>query len=685
GVAPALGRTFNAEEETEGKNHVAIISDRLWKRQFGGVPGITGRAITINGQAFTVAGIMAPEFEWPMTADVWTPLALTPENRKDRSNHWLSVLGRIKPTLNIAEAKSEMGVVAGRLAAEYPQTNSGRVVNLEVLPGDLSSELSRAFLFVLMGAVAFVLLIACANVANLQLARAAGRQKEIAIRTALGASRWRIARQVTCESVLLSLLGAVPSVVLAIWGIALIKSAIPPEQAKWVPGLSHMRLDASSLLFAIAIAVGAGIISGLAPAIQAARSNQITALKEGGRGSAAGASGRLRSVFVVAEVALALVLTVGTGLMVKGFQRMAASERQGFDSNDLLIFRVTLPESRYPKGVKRADFYRQLVDRIEAVDGVKSAAATDDLPASGNWSERALGIEGVPDPLPSDPRICDYESSTPHYFDTLHIQLVSGREFGLQDDQDSQPVAIISRGLAEHYWPGQSPIGRRIRVGQPDATNPWRTIVGVVGDVKQFLFDAAPRETAYVPHAQAPDSDKSVVVRSSSGNPMNLVPPIRAAVTSVDNLQPIFDIGTLNKLIDNQASGIRLSAGLMLIFGFVALLLASVGIYSVIAYSVTQRTHEIGVRMALGAARREIAWMVIGQAAKFAGVGMGIGLPIAFALAKVLAGVLVGAVRLEAPVFIGVTGLLAAVSLFSAYLPAHRASRVDPMIALRYE
>jgi len=660
-----------------------LLSYALWQRRFALDPGVVGQTTMLDGRGFTVVGVMPKDFEWPTTAELWTPLALSNEDLNSRARRYLRVMGRIKPDVTLAEADAEMNVIARRLEQQYPDTNKGLGVNLARLPGQTSDDFARPFLLALMGAVGFVLLIACANVANLQLARATGRTKEIAIRAALGATRWRIIRQLLTESVVLAVLGALFGLLMAIWGTDLIRAAIPQDTAKYITGLKHMGINGRVLAFTIAVALLTGLISGLAPALQTSKPDMNETLKEGGRASTGG-RGRLRNLLVVSEVALALVLLVGTTLMVRGFARMVENQKQGFDSIGVLTMRLTLPASKYKEPHQRAAFYDQLLERITALPQIESAGVVGSVPSSGNWSIAEFTIEGRPAQDPSEKFAADFQAASAGYFRALRIPLIDGREFGAQDGEGTMPVVIISQNLARRFWPDEDPIGKRIEMGSASLGKRSCTIVGVAGDVRAFMFDKGPRLTLYVPYTQSPRWTTGLVLRTH-GDPMNAVASVRAQLQEVDPNQPIYEIKTMEAVISDHVSGIRLSAALMAVFGLVAIVLAAVGVYSVMAYAVTQRTREIGIRTALGAQPRDLLKLVVGQGMTPALIGVAIGLGASFAMARAISGLLFGITATDPITFVAVAALLLSVALLACFIPARRAMKVDPMVALRYE
>ena len=683
GVKAALGRTLLAREEQTRADQVVVLSDRLWQRRFGADPHVIGQPIQLDGRTYTVVGVLPPRLDWPTGVELWAPLTLTDEEKNERRQASLLVLGRIRPRYSLSEAQAEMGVIARRLAQLYPQTNARRGTKLLPLPGNDFDNIVRSFLLVLMGGAGFVLLIACANVANLQLARAIGRRREVALRSALGATRWRLVRQLLTESIVLSLLGATFGALVAYLGVNLIRTNVPSEQVKDIPGFYAMHLNGRGLEFTFAVALLTGIISGLAPAIRTSKVDLTKTLKEEGRGSTIGHKPfRLRSLLVAVEFALALMLLVGTGLMVKGFVRMFSSQMHGFDPQNVLTLRIALSRWKYQTPHQRAIFWKQVLDRIGTLPEVESDGVANFLPSSYDWDSVIFSIEGRLATRTSEERHADLESASGNYFRTLRIPLLKGRDFTSRDDEGTVPVAIISDSMARRFWPNENPLGRHIKLGASDSTAPWMAIVGIVGDVRQSILSRAPRPTLYVPYPQSPPAVMSLVVRTSV-NPLSLTASVRHEILSVDRDQPVYGIKSMEDFVADNVGGIMIATALMGSFGVVALVLAAVGIYSVMAYSVSQRTQEFGVRLALGARRRDIVNLVVSHGLKLAVSGLVVGLPGALALTRVLSSLLIDVTPLDLPTLVGFALLLLAVATVASYLPALRATKAEPLEALR--
>jgi putative ABC transport system permease protein len=687
GVRAMHGRTFLPEEEMPGSDDVALLSERLWVRRFAADPGIVGERITLNSRSYTVVGIIADGYEWPQEAELWVPLAMTPELKHNREMHILLVTGLLKPGVTIEQGQEEMGRIASRLAEQHPETNEGRGVSLVRLPGQVGDEYLHQLLSLLAGGVAFVLLIACANVANLQLVQAASRRKELAIRAALGASRSSLIRQLLTESVLLSLAGAGLGLLIAPWLIAYAKASIPPDLGQYIPGLKRADIDLRTLGYTTILGLLAGIIAGLAPAFQASKVDLHGSLKEGGRSVVGVSRHHLRSVLVVAEVALALVLLIGTGLMVRGFTHISQQHKQGFDSTHLLTMNISLPKSRYAEHRQESEFYQKALERIAASPGVESAAIINNLPATNNWSIELFDIEGRHTPSLSDKPAGDIAVISADYFHTMRIPLIQGRSFTEGDKASTTPVVIISEAAARRFFPNQNPLGQRIRMATARGEWPWHTIVGVVGDVRQFVFDREHRAAVYLPHAQLTQSWwqwMTLAVRTG-GDPLAAVPEVRKQIHAIDPDLPLYSINTMEQQISEHIAPVSVSASWMAGLGLLALALAAVGVYGVMAYAVSQRRNEIGIRIALGARTIDVMRLVIGQGVKLVMAGIAIGLIAAFALGHALAGRLYGVNATDPMTFVIVALGLVAVGLVACWIPARRAAKVDPMVALRHE
>ena len=679
-VRPLIGRNFRPDESDPKSDRVAMLSYGLWQRRFGGDPAVIGKAITLNGNQHIVVGVMPQDFEFPGAfCELWTPLRFATDTPPARQAHFLYTRARLKPGVTLQQAQAEMDTIAARLRQQYPDTNADRGIRLQPLHEATVEEMQTG-LFVLLGAVGFVLLIACANVANLMLARATARHKEIAIRTALGAGRWRIVRQLLTESVLLSILGGVGGILLALWGIDLLLAAVPGEFRLFVHGWNHIGLDAPVLLFTLTVSILTGVVFGLVPALQASKADLNEALKEGGRSSVGHTRRRFRSALVVAETALALVLLVGAGLMIKSFMRLV-EVRPGFDPQNVMTMQLSLPPARYKDNAQVVNFYEQLNARVAAQPGVEAAGFVNYLPMAGAGGTTTFIIDGRPPAKQGVYPEANIRIVSPDYFRTLRIPLRAGRVFTARDTASAPLVAIINETGARLYFPGEDPIGKVIR--NPDGTQPTE-IVGVVGDIKHFGLDDEPEGYLYAPHAQAPNNDMALVVRAT-GDPTASAALVRREVLALDKDQPVFDVKTMATRIAERTTPSRLGSFLFGLFAAVALTLAAVGIYGVMAYSVTQRTHEIGVRMALGAQTRDVLRLVVGQGMLLVGIGLVLGLGASFVLMRWLASKLFQVSATDPTTFVGVSLLLAVIALVACLVPARRATKVDPMVALRYE
>jgi putative ABC transport system permease protein len=681
GVEPHIGRVFTAAEDQPGAQRVALLSYALWQRRFGGDPGIVGKALTLNGESHVVVGVMPARFQFPSSDDqVWVPVAFTQQEAGNRNRHYLQVLARLRPGVSLDQAQSEMNTIAARLQQQYPQSNTDLGAAVQPLHEHLVGDIKPALL-VLLGAVGLVLLIACANVANLLLARAAVRQKEIAVRVALGARRWRLIRQFLTESVLLSTFGGLVGLAIAYGGLVLLKASIPEN----ISQARDISMDLRVLGFTFLVSVATGLIFGLAPALQAARFNQIDTLKEGGRDAATGGSGkRLRGLLVTAEVAISLVLLIGAGLLINSFLRLRNVD-PGFRTDNLLTMKIVLPEPKYEEMERRSAFYTELINRVQSLAGVRSAAVTSNLPLYRQGNSIGVGIEGQPDPPPGQERIVVTRIISPGYFDTMSIPILRGRGLTEQDTETTPNVVVVSETMARRYWPGEDAVGKRIAAGRIRSPEDWIQVVGVVKDVRQFELNAEPRPQMYLTYRQAGFFDSRDLVVKTDVDPASMAATVRKAVWEIDKDQPVSNIQTMDEILADSIARQRFSMLLLAIFAAVALVLAGVGIYGVMSYSVAQRTHEIGIRMALGAQTGAVLKLAVGYGMKLVIAGIAIGLIAAFALTRVMSTLLFGVTATDPTTFTLISLLLIAVAVLASYVPARRATRVNPIIALRYE
>ncbi len=680
GVKPVLGRGFVADEDQPGKAPVAILTHGLWQRRFGSDPDIVNKTIMLNGVARTVIGVMPEGFSFPRGVDVLAPLTITPELQRSRQNHSYLVVGRLKVNVPLERAQADLDTIAARLEKEYLDSNTGRGVVIYPIVED-TVRMYRTALWILLASVGFVLLIACANVANLMLARSAARHKEIALRAALGASRWRIIRQLLIESLVLALIGGALGILIAYWSVDVLRAANPGEAAKYAPGWEHLGINLPVLGFTLAVSLLSGFLFGLAPAWQASKPNLNDALKEGGRQGMSG-SQKLRRLLVISEVALSLMLLVSAGLLMRSFVSLLKTN-PGFKPDNILTMNLILPVAKYREDAQRAAFYSDLVRRAEALPGVESAAVVNYLPLGGSNSSDAFLIEGVPEPPPGQDFIGRYRVCTPRFFETLGISIVKGRVFTEQDKADAPPVIMVNETLAKRFWPNADAIGKRMRFTGPLDKNPWMQVVGIVQDVKHDL-NLAVTPDFYLPHAQDP-WNAMVLVAKTKVDPMALAATLRAQVWSLDKDQPVFDVRTMKEVRSMSVALYSFSSVTLGIFAFVAMVLAAVGIYGVMAYAVTQRTHEIGIRMALGARGRDVLQLVVKNGMTQALIGVVVGLGGAWALTRYLRSLLVGVSATDALTLSVVSLCLLVVALLACYIPARRATKVDPLVALRYE
>lgn len=684
GVQPVLGRNFFPDEDKKGNEHVILLSHGLWQRRFNADRGILGRKLTLNGAPYVVVGVLPEDFQFgPAKAELYLPAAINFDQLSfPRDARGLILTARIKPGVSFAQAQADMVSVGRQMAQENPDyypPRSGYGIYLRPVQEEIVGKI-RPALLVLSGAVAFVLLIACLNVANLLLARATAREKEVAILTALGASRGDLTRQFLAEGLLLSTWGGVLGLLLAWWALKALV-ALNPER---VPRLHEIGIDVRALAFTLAVTLVVGVVFGLMPAFRTSGEKLHELIKSGGKTSSVGTGRhRLRSVLVVVEVAAALVVLIGAGLMIRSFVSLSNVD-PGFRSEGLLTFQISLPGNKYAGPPQQQQFFDQLLSRLSGLPGVKGAAAISALPLSGWVQNSDVTLEkkvvetGDPHP-PVALRV-----ATPGYFPTMAIPLLKGRIFGTGDSAQSPLVAIVEQGLAERLWPGEEPLGKRLKVSDSTDSEAWREVVGVVRDIKHQSLDSESRGHLYLPFAQNPLAMMTLVLRTA-GEPARLANGAREAVWSLDRNQPIADASTMDEVIARSVAQPRFNTILFSIFAGVALFLSVVGVYGVMAYSVTQRTNEIGIRMSLGAREEEVLQMIVKQGMSLTGLGVGIGLVLAAWLTQAMAGLLFGVGTLDAPTFGGVALLLALLGLLASYLPARRATRVDPIIALRHE
>ena len=683
GVRPAVGRSFAAEEDRPGANPVCIISHGLWERRFGSDSAIINKQVTLSGASYTVIGVLPATYVFGTPTDVFVPIGLRADEMKERGNHpGIYAIARLKPGVTVETARAELIAMAQRIGVQYGMKgNSATLTPLhEAFVGDV-----RRPLLILLGAVGFVLAIGCANVANLLLARAATRQKEMAIRAALGAGRLRIIRQLLTESILLAFLGGMIGLLLAVWGIDLLRSASIDS----LPTTAVIKLDGKVLIFTLLVSLVTGIVFGLAPAFAAAKADLHDTLKEGGRGSGPGGrSAWLRSTLVVSEVALSLVLLVGAGLLVRSFVHILDTD-PGFKPRNLLTMQLAL-NAKQDEGAKVLNFFHDLNGRIKSLPGVESAAFSNGIPLGGT-ADTSFAIVGRPKPEPGkQPQTMLYITS-PDYLQAMGIRLIKGRFFTMQDTQDSPRVAVIDETFARQQFPNEEPLGHYLAGDGKD--NPDAEIVGVVAHVKHFGLDAEERvqPQLYLPFNQAPDDllpilspRMSLVIRTTT-DPLTVVAAVRREVQTLDPNQPVFNVSTMEKTLDQSLGTQRLSMALLAVLASLALILAAVGIYGVMSYTVTQRTHEIGIRMAIGAQRRDVFRLVIGRGMVLVLIGVALGLIASFSLTRLMKTMIFGVAPTDPATFISIAVLLTAVALVACYVPGRRATKVDPLVALRYE
>ena len=670
GVHPVLGRTFATDEGTPGRDRVVVLSHRLWMRRYNADPAVIGQTVMLNGNPHTVVGVLPRDMAFPPHGDVWRP--------REFDAAWgrsVGVVGRLRPGATPEQAQAALSARLRQLVGEQPGTYTGAGMVVQPLYADQTSYLST-LLGILMAAVGFVLLIACANVTSLLLARATAREREIAIRTALGAGRGRIIRQLLVESAMLGLAGGVLGAVLAFWGVDLLKQSIPNHLGRFLSGWDALVVDARVLVFTLVVSVGAGVLFGLAPALGASRLELTDALKDGGGGGSGKRGGKLRRTLVVGEVALALVLLTGAGLMTRSFLGLVSAD-PGFRSEGVLTVQVSLPPSP-DAGARNAAFFGELLQRVRQQPGVSSSGLVEFLPLSRSGAGTRFTVAGRPTPPGQEPWT-QYRTSTPGYLETLGIPLLRGRTFSEQDAADVGRAVLINSTLARRYWGDQEPVGQRIQVWGQE-----HEIVGVVSDVHHFGLDEAPAPELYLPHAQNPAGDMFLAIRTG-GDPAQLAATIRREIAALNPDAAVGEVRTMDRVRAEFTAPERLMAGLLGAFALVALVIAAIGVYGVMAYAVSQRTREIGVRLALGAQMSDVLRLVVGQGMVLAATGLVLGLAAAFGLTRFLRSLLYGVEPADPATFVTVVLLLAVSALIAVYVPARRAARLNPLVAIRAE
>jgi putative ABC transport system permease protein len=689
-VPPLHGRVFLPEEDKPQGNRVAIISYTLWQRRYNKDPDVLGQTLTVDTYGrrdYTIIGVMPPSFRYPDECELWLPAGWNglPQNR--RGGHWLSVIARLNPDITHEQAQAEMNTIQRRIEEQYPDVIVGSQVSVVPLLEQTLGTKLRLALLILWGVVAAVLLIACANVANLMLARATARQGEIAIRLALGSSRWQIVRQLLTESLLLSIAGGLLGILLASWGLNLLVAF----NADQIPRIQEVKLDSVALAFTVFVSVLTGVLFGLAPAMQASKTDLNEALKESGRRTADGAAGkRLRHALVVAEVALSLMLLIAAGLMVNSFARLLRIDR-GFPTENLLTAQMDFSISGFttwmrPTATRPQVTLKELMERIKHLPGVQSVAAINMLPKTIGSARRQPILFENRQPLPTgEIHTANFQGISPDYFDTLGIALLQGRGFTEADSLEAPQVGVINEAMAKRYFADENPLGKRLAMGTPNPNQiSWIEIVGVVADTRKLNLNAEVVPDVYIPYWQYPMQSPSLIVRTTT-NPTTLAATILSEVKAVNQNLPAPKIQAMDEILYDAVAEPRLQTLLLSLFGCVAMILASVGIYSVLAYMVTERTNEIGIRLALGAQTSDVLRMVIGQGMRLVGMGLAIGLTGAFALTRLMENLLFGVSAIDSMTYLIVTGLLASVALVACLVPARRAAKTDPMVALRYE
>ena len=683
GERPQLGRTFRRGEDEEGNAHVVVLRHAFWQTRFGGDPKIVGKQIMLDDKPFEVIGVMPKGFEFPYGGgEMWTPFIIEPQMKQDHANHYLSAIALLKPGVSMAQANDELSVISGRIQRQFPDQETGHIAYVEDL-NKFFTRGARVAMPALIGAAIFVLLIACSNVANLLLARAATRRKEMAVRLAIGATRWRVMRQLLTESVMLALVGGMIGCLMAAWGVDALLKVIPEGMGKYIPGWNRTGLSYAALLFTASVSILTGVLFGLAPAWQATRTNLNETLKEGGDKGAPGKSGRglLRNGLVAAQLAIATVLVIAAGVFVRSFIEILRADL-GIKPDHVVTMKLELPRDKYPEGEQRRSLSQELLQRVEALPGVTGAGVVDTLPMTGRYNSSRFQIVGQPTFEKGKEPFAEWRVATPGYFAAIGTELRKGRLFNAQDDAKAPRVVLVNEAFAARYLKGLDPVGQRVGFG--DAKSGSSEIIGVVANVMNEDLDGPQEPGVYLPFAQSPSSRMTLVIRAPGAH-TRIAPAVRESLAALDPRLPLSEIKAMGQVVYERRSPKEVMMWTLGAFAVMALVMAAVGTYAVMAYAVAQRTHEIGVRMALGALPTDILKLVLRRGLSLVLLGVGVGLVGAYALTRSLAGLLYKVTATDPLTFIGVSTLLALVALLACYIPARRATKVDPMVALRTE
>jgi len=683
GVNPAFGRGFSPYDDEPGAGQVVILSHGFWQRRLGASPAALASAIQINGRSYTVIGVMPLRFDYPVPMEFWMPLALTPAEKADRSDLSLEALARLQPGVPVSEAQAALENLARRLEQEYPLTNANRAVSVLQLRRELYSFTLPLFLL-LQAAALLVLLLAVANLVNVYFARMVSRQKEFAMRLALGAARGRLAQLLICESLLLSVIAALVAVAASFWSVRALRLSISPDWTMWVPGWDGIRVDSTVLAFTLLAAVVAGITFGVCSVYHAGKMQLNQTLKEGGPGNMSRATGRVRSALVVAQVMFALTLLVSAGLMIQGFTRLA-DVYKGFEPSGVLRAEIALPDKKYSTDSQVANFQRELLRQVAALPGVSADALNSNTPASNVDNPSTLfTVEGSPVQKASEIPSAEVEITSPNYFRALHIALLTGRSFTDADAASAPPVAVISEGMAKRFWPDGAALGRRFKLGAPDSDRPWLTVIGIVRDVRKNWWNPPGRPVIYQSFLQNPERGMTLLLRASS-SPQNYAGPLREIVRKLDPEVAVNGLTTLEREVADSIAIVRILGILLGIFGAVALALSAIGVYGVLAESVAQRRREFGIRLALGARPADILRQVVWHSLKLTSIGLAIALPLSLLISRAMSHYVFGLITMDLGVPLLFAAILMAVGVIAAYQPAARAMHVDPIVTLRHE